>query len=78
MEPWSQWSREFGLLFCIILFVWVTNEYVRLSALVITFCVGFTCGVATLLGTAYYVLLFRFQVDIFDPDTHNLVCTRPT
>eukprot|EP00961_Rhodomonas_salina_P289051 3906112-Rhodomonas_salina.1 len=79
MELWSQWIKEFGLFFCIILFagVWVTNEHVRFSALVFTFSVGFTCGVATLVGTVYYVVLFRFQVDIFDLDTHNLVCTRP-
>eukprot|EP00961_Rhodomonas_salina_P093935 1264049-Rhodomonas_salina.2 len=79
MEQWSQWSREIGLLICIILFVWVTNEHVRFSTLVFTFSVGFKCRVATLLCTVYYVVLFRFQVDIFDPDTHtgNLVCTRP-
>eukprot|EP00961_Rhodomonas_salina_P206637 2789617-Rhodomonas_salina.1 len=38
--------------------------------------IGYTAGVVSILGVIYYFILIRFNINVLDPSTHDLVCSR--
>eukprot|EP00961_Rhodomonas_salina_P300553 3939886-Rhodomonas_salina.1 len=74
MEGFWGYLFLFGII-CIIL---IAVENVKITTIVTTFLIGYALGVASILGVIYCFLLIRFQIDIFDAETHNLVCSRPS
>eukprot|EP00961_Rhodomonas_salina_P123909 1670267-Rhodomonas_salina.1 len=68
---------EYLFLFELVGVILIAAESVRITTIVTTFLTGYALGVASIIGAIYYLLLIRFQLDIFDPETHNLVCSQP-
>eukprot|EP00961_Rhodomonas_salina_P181372 2448297-Rhodomonas_salina.2 len=68
---------EFLFLFWIIGIILIAAENVRITTILTTFLTGYALGVASILRVIYCFLLIKFQIDIFDSETHNLVCSCP-
>jgi len=74
MEISPFWQVVFWL--WLLVAAWTISEHVKFSTIVITFIIGYAVGVASILGVIYYFILIRFDINILDPSTHDLVCSR--
>ena len=69
---------EYLFLVWIVGVILIAAENVKITTILTTFLTGYALGVASILGAIYWFLRIRFQIDIFDVETHNLVCSRPS